>query len=158
MRFLLGCLFTVFLICAVVAGVAKFGLYPVNADADPSWLERRLSHWAVDGYVESQAKMLPENPLKPTEAILMEGMKAFKSNCAGCHGETGLSSNPAWPKLAAQKPGYLVNVLKAFRAGLRKDPMMAGVSMGLSDTDIANLAAYYAAQSCQPTTQERKAP
>ena len=72
-------------------------------------------------------------------------------NCAACHGETGIASNPAWPKLAAQKPGYLVNVLKAFRAGLRKDPMMAGVSRGLSDTDIANLAAYYAAQSCQST-------
>jgi cytochrome c553 len=77
--------------------------------------------------------------------------KALAKNCSACHGETGIGSNPAWPKLAAQKPGYLVNVLKAFRAGLRKDPMMAGVSRGLSDTDIANLAAYYAAQSCQST-------
>jgi predicted CXXCH cytochrome family protein len=77
--------------------------------------------------------------------------KALAKNCATCHGETGAGSNPAWPKLAAQKPGYLVNALKAFKAGLRKDPMMAGVSRGLSDTDIANLAAYYAAQSCQST-------
>ncbi len=77
--------------------------------------------------------------------------KALAKNCAACHGETGGGSNPAWPKLAAQKPGYLVNALKAFKAGLRKDPMMAGVSRGLSDTDIANLAAYYAAQSCQST-------
>jgi len=75
--------------------------------------------------------------------------KALAKNCAACHGETGIGSNPAWPILAAQKPGYLVNVLKAFKAGLRKDPMMAGVSRGLSDTDIANLAAYYAAQSCR---------
>jgi cytochrome c553 len=84
--------------------------------------------------------------------------KILAKNCAGCHGETGVSSNPAWPNFAGQKPGYLVNVLKAFRAGLRKDPMMAGVSRGLSDTDIANLAAYYAQQSCQPATQGRKAP
>lgn len=77
--------------------------------------------------------------------------KALAKNCSACHGETGIGSNPAWPILAGQKPGYLVNVLKAFRAGLRKDPMMAGVSRGLSDTDIANLAAYYAAQSCQST-------
>ena len=77
--------------------------------------------------------------------------KALAKNCTACHGETGIGSNPAWPKLAAQKPGYLVNVLKAFKAGLRKDPMMAGVSRSLSDTDIANLAAYYAAQSCQST-------
>ena len=72
-------------------------------------------------------------------------------NCTACHGEGGRGGNPAWPKLVAQKPGYLINALKAFRAGLRKDPMMAGVSRGLSDTDIANLAAYYAAQSCQTT-------
>jgi cytochrome c553 len=84
--------------------------------------------------------------------------KALSKNCAACHGETGIASNPAWPSLAAQKPGYLVNVLKAFRAGLRKDPMMAGVTRGLSDADIANLAAYFGGQSCRPATQEGKTP
>jgi len=84
--------------------------------------------------------------------------KAVAANCTACHGETGIGVNPAWPKLAGQKPGYLVNVLKAFRAGLRKDPMMAGVTRGLSDADIANLAAYYAAQTCQPAAPGRKTP
>ena len=81
--------------------------------------------------------------------------KAVARNCTACHGETGIGSNPAWPSIAGQKPGYLVNVLKAFRAGLRKDPMMAGVARGLSDTDIANLAGHYAAQSCAPETKGR---
>lgn len=84
--------------------------------------------------------------------------KTLAKNCATCHGDTGIGSNPAWPNIAAQKPGYLVKVLKSFRAGLRKDPLMAGVSRGLSDTDIENLAAYYAAQDCQSPSQERKAP
>ena len=84
--------------------------------------------------------------------------KTLAKNCAACHGETGVASNPAWPKLAGQKAGYLMNVLKAFRAGLRKDPMMAGVTRSLSDADIANLAAYYAGQSCQPTMEGRKTP
>ena len=84
--------------------------------------------------------------------------KAVAANCSACHGETGAGVNPAWPKLAGQKPSYLVNALKAFRAGLRKDPMMAGVTRGLSDTDIANLAAYFAAQSCQPAPEGRKKP
>ena len=53
---------------------------------------------------------------------------------------------------------YVANALKAFRAGLRKDPMMAGVARGLSDTDIVNLAAYYAEQGCAPTTQARSTP
>jgi len=84
--------------------------------------------------------------------------KTLAKNCASCHGATGIAANPAWPSLAGQKPGYLVNVLKAFRGGLRKDPMMAAVVRGLSDSDIANLAAYYAEQSCQPVTQARKTP
>lgn len=76
--------------------------------------------------------------------------KVLAKNCASCHGETGIGTNAAWPNFAGQKANYLVNVLKAFRGGLRKDPMMAGVVRGLSDPDIANLAAYYAAQSCRP--------
>jgi cytochrome c553 len=76
--------------------------------------------------------------------------KALANNCTACHGETGIASNPAWPSIAGQKPAYLVNALKAFRAGLREDPMMAGVARSLSDADIANLATYYAAQSCSP--------
>src|SRR5512140_138703 len=84
--------------------------------------------------------------------------KTLAKNCSGCHGEAGIAGNPAWPSLAAQKPGYLANALKAFRSGLRKDPMMAGVSRGLSDADIANLAAFYAVQGCAPATQGRKTP
>jgi cytochrome c553 len=76
--------------------------------------------------------------------------KALANNCTACHGATGVASNPAWPSIAGQKPAYLVNALKAFRAGLREDPMMAGVARSLSDVDIANLAAYYAAQNCSP--------
>ena len=81
---------------------------------------------------------------------------ALAKNCAACHGETGVAGNPAWPSIAGQPSGYLVNALKAFRAGLRKDPTMAGVVRSLSDTDIANLATYYSAQSCRAAAQERK--
>lgn len=84
--------------------------------------------------------------------------KTLAKNCAACHGDTGIASNPAWPSLAGQQPGFLVNALKAFRAGLRKDPMMSGVTRGLSDADIANLAAYYAGQSCRPTKEGGKNP
>ena len=84
--------------------------------------------------------------------------KILAKNCSACHGETGIGANPAWPRIAGQKSGYLVNVLKAFRAGLRKDPTMAGVTRGLSDADIANLAAYYAVQSCVAPRETRKIP
>lgn len=88
-----------------------------------------------------------------TEIGNAEAGKALAENCKACHGETGITNNPAWPHIAGQQPAYLVNVLKAFRAGLRKDPMMAGIARSLSDVDIANLAAFYAGQACGPTAQ-----
>ncbi len=69
--------------------------------------------------------------------------KAKAMMCAGCHGPAGISNNDMWPNLAGQKQGYLASSLKAYRSGERKNAMMAGMARGLSDTDIANLAAYY---------------
>ena len=72
--------------------------------------------------------------------------KTKSAVCSACHGPTGVSANPMWPNLAGQKDQYLAKQIKAFRDGDRKDPMMSPMAMGLSDDDIANLAAYYAAQ------------
>ena len=65
------------------------------------------------------------------------------ATCAGCHGANGISPNDLWPNLAGQKEGYLVSQMKAFRDGGRNNPMMAPMMAALSDTDIADLAAYY---------------
>jgi cytochrome c553 len=72
--------------------------------------------------------------------------KAKSAICASCHGAAGVSSNPMWPNLAGQHEQYLAKQIKAFRDGDRKDPMMAPMVAALTDDDIANLAAYYAAQ------------
>jgi len=69
--------------------------------------------------------------------------KAKAMMCAGCHGPAGISNNDMWPNLAGQKQGYLVSSLKAYRSGERNNAMMAGMARGLSDADIANLAAYF---------------
>ena len=63
--------------------------------------------------------------------------------CAGCHGVNGQAGNPVWPSLAGQSAGYIAKQLKDFKSGARKDPMMSGQAMGLSNADIANLAAYF---------------
>lgn len=66
--------------------------------------------------------------------------------CTACHGATGISTQDAWPNLAAQRFGYLVKQLKAYRDGGRTDPVMAPMAKSLSDKDIDDLAAYYATQ------------
>lgn len=72
--------------------------------------------------------------------------KAKSAVCAACHGANGISMNPMWPNLAGQKEQYLAKQITAFRDGTRKDPTMAPMVAGLSDADIANLAAYFSAQ------------
>ena len=72
--------------------------------------------------------------------------QAKSALCAACHGPAGNSTNPLWPNLAGQKEQYLAKQIKAFRDGTRKDATMAPMVAALSDDDIANLAAYYAAQ------------
>lgn len=72
--------------------------------------------------------------------------KAKSATCAACHGADGNSVNPIWPKLAGQHAAYLEKQIKDFRDGRRKDPMMSAMVATLSDTDIANLAAYFASQ------------
>lgn len=72
--------------------------------------------------------------------------KALSVRCSACHGATGISVSPIWPNLAGQKEQYLVKQITAFRDGVRKDPTMAPMVAGLTDDDIANLAAYFSSQ------------
>ncbi|HEX23021.1 MAG TPA: cytochrome c [Chromatiales bacterium] len=70
--------------------------------------------------------------------------KTKSAACIACHGKWGISSTPDYPNIAGQTELYLVKSLREFRSGLRKDPSMNRLAEGLSDTDIADLSAYYA--------------
>ena len=63
--------------------------------------------------------------------------------CMACHGPEGNSPSPSWPNLAGQNAAYLIAQMQAFKGGERKDPLMSGQAMSLSDTDMANLAVYF---------------
>ena len=64
--------------------------------------------------------------------------------CAACHGANGISIIPDYPNLAGQKVKYLESAIKAYRDGERKNGIMSPMASGLTDTDIANIAAYFA--------------
>lgn len=68
--------------------------------------------------------------------------------CSACHGADGNSTNPDWPKLAGQHSAYTEKQLHDLKAGkVRSDALMAGIVATLEPQDMADLAAYYAAQS-----------
>jgi len=75
--------------------------------------------------------------------------------CGTCHGPTGNSAQPKFPRLAGQNVNYLAAQLTAFRSQTRGDPdaigYMWGMASQLDDATIAALAAYYAAQKAEPS-------
>lgn len=66
--------------------------------------------------------------------------------CEACHGKGGNSETPIFPKLAGQHEWFLVKQLRDFREQKRIDPAMNAIAGGLSDKDIADVAAYYSSQ------------
>lgn len=78
-----------------------------------------------------------------------------ESVCVGCHGADGNSPAAPNPIIAGQGAAYLAKQLSNFKAvgdkpALRDNAIMAGMSAGLSDDDIKNLAAYFSQQKMKP--------
>lgn len=74
--------------------------------------------------------------------------------CAACHGVDGNSTVAMWPKIAGQHEAYLNRHITLIRDGARPVPEMMGIVANLSDEDIADLSAYYAAQSVSPAAAD----
>jgi cytochrome c553 len=74
----------------------------------------------------------------------------IRRECSTCHGARGISVSPTFPHLAGQQAAYLEAQLKAFRDRSRADPhaqaFMWGMAAQLTDSTIAEIAAYFAAQ------------
>jgi cytochrome c553 len=73
--------------------------------------------------------------------------------CASCHGPAGISPVPGYPNIAGQNPLYLEYAMRRYRAGERSGEhagMMFTVMQALSDDDISDLAAYFAALRPRP--------
>jgi len=65
-------------------------------------------------------------------------------SCIVCHGAMGLSEVPNTPHLAGQPDVYLREQLKLFRNGKRQNEVMAVIAKGLTDTDMDDLASWFA--------------
>lgn len=74
--------------------------------------------------------------------------------CVGCHGEAGKGITPLFPKLAGQNAKYLSAQLQYFKNQTRSVPAMNAVAATLSEADIGELSAYFAAQKSQPESAE----
>ncbi|HBX36111.1 MAG TPA: cytochrome c4 [Pseudohongiella sp.] len=66
--------------------------------------------------------------------------------CAACHGADGNSEISSNPKLAGQGERYTLKQLRDIKSGAREVPLMTGLLDNMSDQDLEDIAAFYAAQ------------
>jgi cytochrome c553 len=96
-------------------------------------------------------------PGKPvTKADIAKGQALAGQVCAACHAADGNSAISINPILAGQHADYLSKQLHNFKVkpgasqAERANAVMAGFAAMLSDEDIRNISAFYAAQRIAP--------
>jgi len=71
-----------------------------------------------------------------------EAGKSKAASCAGCHGAEGQGMGPN-PKIVGMSEEAFTKAMEAYKAGDRQHAAMQAMAAGLSEQDIADLAAYY---------------
>lgn len=80
----------------------------------------------------------------PAAAQDVAAGRAKAQACSVCHGTLGVAVHPEAPHLAGQPAAYLETQLRHYRNGQRQHPVMNVIAKPLSDSDIENLAAWFA--------------
>jgi thiosulfate dehydrogenase len=141
-NFILGVIVTLAVLILGGVGAALLGFIPTPANAQPPRWEQHLAMSAVDAYVDKHAGNAT-SPVLPSPENLIDGMKLYTMNCAGCHGgldrKPSLQANsfyPPVPQLVLHPPddpeshNYFV-----IRNGIRYTGMPAWEKV-LSDQDM----------------------
>lgn len=66
--------------------------------------------------------------------------KVKSEGCVKCHGDTGNDGVP----IAGMEEAKFIQAMKEYQSGARKNKAMTKAVTGLSEADLADLAAYYA--------------
>jgi cytochrome c553 len=85
-----------------------------------------------------------------------KGEELAQQQCSACHGKdfvTGI--DPTYPRLAGQYQDYLEKVLRDYKSGARKNPIMNGIAKPLTRDEIKNVAAYLSTLSGPLSNQNR---
>jgi cytochrome c553 len=87
----------------------------------------------------------------PGLAADAEAGRAKAQTCAACHGANGNATLPGTPSLAAQPALHTFLQLVQFREKRRQDTVMSPFAEKLSDRDMQDIGAYFAAQKPAPS-------
>ena len=114
-----------------------------------------LSDETLNSIALYYALQKPAKAQTPAQGDQAAGKAAAAAGCAACHGDQGVSGNPATPSIAGQDAQYVAAALRAYKDGSRKDESMKDAAAALDDRVTKNISAYYAAQRPQPLNVRR---
>lgn len=97
----------------------------------------------------SQVRWTPETMKILADADPAPGAQLAQAACANCHGENGQSLSPAFPHLSGQSAQAIYKQLSDFRSGARFNTQMTPVARQLTQRQLAQVAAYFAAAGRQ---------
>lgn len=108
------------------------------------------------------AAFLQGQPIEPSNQVVGTPPPATQT-CVACHGADGAKTvMDDYPILAGQHADYLVQALKDYKSGKRKNPIMAGIISGVDEKDFQALAQFFANQkglcSTKDITESGKCP
>lgn len=121
-------------------------------------LANRAGAWLAGVVLAGVTGGICAQEAKPDAA---KGQSIASQVCAACHAADGNSVAPANPKLAGQIPEYVRKQLSNFKPrgdkkAERENPVMAGMVANLSESDMRDVAAYYARQKLKPAAARSK--
>lgn len=86
--------------------------------------------------------------LEAGKKIILQGNGKAATACNACHGTNGDGSvTQSFPRLAHQEANYLAKQLRDFQDDKRKDAIMHPIARTLSESEIVDVSAYFAAQT-----------
>ncbi len=147
-KFLFGAVTAIVLLAVGGLGFALLGLINTDADHAPSHAEAWLASQAMDASMQRRAPH-DNNPVPATDANLIDGMKLYTMDCAGCHGGLdrkpspfGASFYPPVPQLILEPlddPEW--HIAHAIRHGVRNTGMPAWKA-SITDEEIWKITAF----------------
>jgi cytochrome c553 len=126
------------MLAALAAGVF-FAVFVASAVAQSG---RARTTPEVD--LSARLKEVEGNP-KLLEELLKTGQKVA-AVCSNCHGEGGSSSKPDIPNLAGQNPAYLLEQVRQFAEGQRRNAFMEGMIKALKSDEKIGMVLFYTRQ------------
>lgn len=92
----------------------------------------------------------------PAQGDTAQGRALAETHCAACHGLDGnATASPEFPKIGGLQFEYIAYELKEYRENRRISAIMQPLAAPLTDTQITNLAAHFAAQTPTSGTATR---